>query len=62
MGLDSAPLVIKPYLTSLSRSELFAFITVGMATVAGNVMGVYVAILADLFSDGHYRGIFLQPH
>jgi CNT family concentrative nucleoside transporter len=58
MGFDSAPLLIKPYLPSLSRSELFAFATVGMATVAGNVMGVYVTILGGLFSEGVLGHIF----
>lgn len=58
MGFDSAPLVIKPYLSSLSRSELFAFITVGMATVAGNVMGVYVTVLSGVFSGGVLGHIF----
>jgi len=58
MGFDSAPLVIKPYLSSLTCSELFAFITVGMATVAGNVMGVYVTILSGIFSEGVLGHIF----
>jgi CNT family concentrative nucleoside transporter len=50
-----APLVIKPYLARLSRSELFMVMVCGMATIAGTVMALYGAILAPVVADaiGH---------
>jgi concentrative nucleoside transporter, CNT family len=50
MGQTEAPLVIKPYLKGMTRSELLALMTTGMATIAGGVMAVYVALGA---SSGH---------
>jgi CNT family concentrative nucleoside transporter len=40
-----APLLIRPYLPKLSRSELFVLFTVGLATVAGTVFVLYASIL-----------------
>ena len=40
-----APLLIKPYIEKLSRSDLFAIMTTGMCTVAGTVFALYVSIL-----------------
>lgn len=45
LGMIEAPLLIQPYLTSLGRGELFALMTVGMATVAGTVFALYAAVL-----------------
>ncbi len=45
LGMVEAPLLIRPYLTKLGRGELFALMTVGMATVAGTVFALYAAIL-----------------
>ncbi len=45
MGMIEAPLIIRPYLARMSRSELFTLFTVGLATVAGTVLVVYAAIL-----------------
>jgi concentrative nucleoside transporter, CNT family len=50
MGQTEAPLVIKPYLKGMTRSELLALMTTGMATIAGGVMAVYVSLGA---SSGH---------
>ena len=50
MGQTEAPLVIKPYLKGMTRSELLALMVGGMATIAGGVMAVYVALGA---SSGH---------
>ncbi len=46
VGMVEAPLLIKPYLEKLSRSELFAVMTVGLATVAGTVLFLYAGIIA----------------
>lgn len=43
-----APLVIRPYLPSMTRSELFAVMVGGMATVAGSVLAGYVALGVEL--------------
>ena len=43
MGQTEAPLVIKPYLKHVTRSELFAIMVPGMASVAGGVLAAYVA-------------------
>jgi CNT family concentrative nucleoside transporter len=43
-----APLVIKPYIARMTRSELFAVMVGGMATVAGSVLAGYVALGVEL--------------
>ena len=43
MGQTEAPLVVKPYLAGMTRSELMALMTGGMATIAGGVMAAYVS-------------------
>jgi CNT family concentrative nucleoside transporter len=55
LGMVEAPLVIKPYLKSMTRSELFALMTVGMACIAGTVMVLYAAFLTGVIPDplGH---------
>lgn len=45
LGMIEAPLLIRPYLTQLSRSELFMLFSVGLATVAGTVFVLYATIL-----------------
>ncbi len=55
IGMTEAPLLIRPYLFSLSRSALFGVMTCGMATVAGTVMVLYAGILSTAIPDamGH---------
>jgi CNT family concentrative nucleoside transporter len=43
-----APLVIKPYIAGMTRSELFAVMVGGMATVAGSVLAGYVALGVEM--------------
>jgi CNT family concentrative nucleoside transporter len=45
LGMIEAPLLIRPYLQQLSRSELFMLFSVGLATVAGTVFVLYATIL-----------------
>lgn len=45
LGMVEAPLLIKPYLATLTRSELFILLTVGLASVAGTVFVLYATIL-----------------
>ncbi|CAK8712979.1 Nucleoside permease NupC [Candidatus Electrothrix laxa] len=55
LGMVESPLLIKPYLARMTRSELFATMTCGMATIAGTVLVLYVTILDKLLPDaaGH---------
>lgn len=55
VGMVEAPLFIRPYLARLSRGELFALMTVGMATIAGTMMVLYAAILGPVLPNalGH---------
>jgi len=45
IGQTEAPLVVKPYLDDMSKSEIMALMTGGMATIAGGVFGAYVGLL-----------------
>lgn len=45
VGQTEAPLVIRPYISSMTRSELMACMTAGFATTAGGVLAAYVAML-----------------
>ena len=47
VGQTEAPLLIKPYLESMTVSEIMAMMTGGMATIAGGVMAAYVGLGAD---------------
>lgn len=47
MGQTEAPLLIKPYIPRMTRSELFCMMTGGMATIAGGVAAVYAAFGAQ---------------
>jgi CNT family concentrative nucleoside transporter len=55
VGQTEAPIVIKPYLPTLTRSELMACMTAGFATTAGGVLAAYVVMLRDLVPNiaGH---------
>ena len=55
VGMVEAPLLIKPYLEKLSRSDLFVLMTTGMCTVAGTVFALYVSVLNNIIPNiaGH---------
>lgn len=55
VGMVEAPLLVRPYLKEMTRSELFALMVTGMATIAGTVMVLYASILRDVIPDamGH---------
>ena len=55
LGMVESPLFIAPYLSRLTRSELFTVMTCGMATIAGTVMVLYASILSDVVPNvlGH---------
>jgi len=45
LGQTESPLLIKPYLATLTRSELLAVMVGGLATIAGAVMVAYIGML-----------------
>jgi CNT family concentrative nucleoside transporter len=55
LGMVESPLLIKPYLSKMTRSELFSLMTVGMACIAGTVMILYATFLNGIIPDplGH---------
>jgi len=51
VGQTEAPLVIKPFISRMTQSELLAVMTGGMATIAGGVMAAYVQMLGDSYAQ-----------
>jgi len=47
MGQTEAPIVIAPYIPTMTRSELLALMIGGMATVSGAVLGAYISLGID---------------
>jgi CNT family concentrative nucleoside transporter len=47
VGQTEAPLVVKPYIPGMTRSELNAMMTGGFATIAGSVLAVYLGLLGE---------------
>lgn len=47
VGQTEAPLVVRPYVASMTQSELMAIMTGGMATISGGIMAAYVGLLVD---------------
>lgn len=45
VGQVEGPLLVRPYIATMSRSELMALMTGGMATIAGGVMAAYIGLL-----------------
>ena len=45
IGQTEAPILIRPYIGSMTQSELYTIMVGGMATVAGGVMASYVQLL-----------------
>lgn len=47
VGQSEAPLLIRPFIPQMTRSELMAIMTGGMATIAGSVMASFIGMLGD---------------
>jgi len=45
VGLMESPLVVKPFIEGMTRSELMAVMTAGMATISGGVLAAYAGML-----------------
>tara|TARA_B110001454_G_C12720904_1_gene434642 strand:+ start:1941 stop:3134 length:1194 start_codon:yes stop_codon:yes gene_type:complete len=48
VGQTEAPLMIRPFIRSMTQSELMAVMTGGFATVAGGILALYVIWLKDI--------------
>lgn len=53
VGQTEAPLMIRPFISGMTKSELLTIMTGGMATIAGGVMAAYVQMLGYAFSQAH---------
>ena len=47
MGHTEAPIIVKPYVPGMTRSELLAVMAGGLATISGGMMAVYIELGAD---------------
>lgn len=52
LGQTEAPLLVRPYIAGMTRSQIMAIMTGGFATIAGSVMAAYVGILGGPTPDG----------
>ena len=59
LGQTESPLLIKPYLAAMTRSELLAVMVGGMATIAGAVMVAYIGMLGGPTEEGQ---LFFAKH
>ncbi|MDI6401653.1 nucleoside transporter C-terminal domain-containing protein [Balneolaceae bacterium ANBcel3] len=50
IGQTESPLLIKPYIEKMTRSELLTVMVGGMATIAGGVMAAYIQMLGDAYA------------
>jgi CNT family concentrative nucleoside transporter len=51
VGMVESPILVKPYLATMHRGELFALMSCGMAGIAGTVMVIYGHILGPVIPD-----------
>jgi CNT family concentrative nucleoside transporter len=49
VGQSESPLVVRPYLASLSPEKLFTLMVVGMAGVAGTILAAYASLLGEQY-------------
>lgn len=59
LGQTEAPLLVKPYLLGMTKSELMCLMTGGMATIAGGVLAAYVSFLGG---DDPAQQAFFAKH
>jgi CNT family concentrative nucleoside transporter len=57
VGQTEAPLMIRPFLKGMTKSELLTIMTGGMATIAGGVMAMYIQMLSQSFADSMGIGL-----
>jgi len=57
LGQVEAPLLVRPYLATMTKHELLILMTVGMSTIAGSIMGTLNLMLFDVYGAsliGHF--------
>lgn len=59
LGQTESPLLVKPYLMNMSKSEIMCLMTGGMATIAGGVLAAYVNFLGG---DDPVQQAFFAKH
>lgn len=59
LGQTEAPLLVKPYLPTMTKSEIMCLMTGGMATIAGGVLAAYVSFLGG---DDPQQQAFFAKH
>lgn len=62
VGQTEAPLIIKPFIKGMSKSEILTVMVGGMATIAGGVMAAYVQILGSAYAVKHAVPLFEAQH
>jgi CNT family concentrative nucleoside transporter len=55
LGMIESPLLIRPYLCRMTRSELFAMMATGLSCIAGTMLMLYATVLKGVIPDafGH---------
>jgi len=48
LGQTEAPLMVRPFVDKMTKSELMAVMTGGFATAAGGILAIYVSWLSDI--------------
>ncbi len=51
VGMVESPLLVKPYIPRLTKSEMFVVMTVGLATIAGTMMILYATIVGKMLPN-----------
>jgi CNT family concentrative nucleoside transporter len=59
LGQTEAPLLVKPYLLGMTKSEIMCLMTGGMATIAGGVLAAYISFLGG---DDPAQQIYFAKH
>lgn len=59
LGQTESPLLVKPYLSKMTKSEIMCLMTGGMATIAGGVLAAYVGFLGG---DDPVQQAFFAKH
>lgn len=59
LGQTEAPLLIKPYIEKMTKSEIMCLMTGGMATIAGGVLAAYIKFLGG---DDPAQQLFFANH
>lgn len=59
LGQTESPLLVKPYIRKMTRSELMCLMSGGMATIAGGVLAAYIGFLGG---ESDVQQIFFAKH